>query len=237
MIVFEDESKDIENRSVNVLIILLLLLFISAGCHHQSSPVTNTNAAAETTMQRLLNGNERFAVLKPTHPDEDLKRLQDAAREQHPFAVVVCCSDSRVSPELIFDQGIGDLFVIRTAGNIIGGVELGSIEYAVEHLGVKLIVVMGHQNCGAVKAFIEGADAPGHIKDIIDSLKQETEIKAIPLTDINRLDDCIQANVLHAVKQLQTQSAIIREKIEKKEMQVTAAKYDLNNFKITIINQ
>jgi len=116
-------------------------------------------------------------------------------------------------------------------------VEIGSIEYAVEHLGVKLIVVMGHENCGAVKAFIEGGEAPSHIKDIIDSLKKEAEIKAIPITDSNRLDDCVKANVLHGIKQLQTQSTIIQDKLGKGELQIVGARYDLDDFKITIIKQ
>lgn len=219
------------------VVISFSLLVVWMGCHQNPSKKVLTNAPTETTLQRLLKGNERFSFLKPIHPDEDMKRLQDAAKEQHPFAVVVCCSDSRVSPELVFDQGVGDLFVIRTAGNIIGGVEIGSIEYAVEHLGVKLIVVMGHENCGAVKAFIEGGEAPSHIKDIIDSLKQEAEIKAIPITDSNRLDDCVKANVLHGIKQLQTQSTIIQEKIENKELQVVGARYDLDDLKVTIIKQ
>ena len=222
-------------KLINV-IQLFLMVFISAGCHQKSSHLASMTAA-ETTMQRLLKRNERFSALKSIHPDETRKRLQDVAKEQHPFAVVVCCSDSRVAPVLIFDEGIGDLFVIRTAGNIISGIEIGSIEYAVEHLGVKLIVVMGHENCGAIKAFTEGGNAPGHIKDIVDSLGKETEIKAIPITDKNRVDDCVKANVLHGINQLQAQSIIIKEKVERKELEIKGVRYDLDDLKISIIKQ
>lgn len=127
--------------------VFLLLLFAS-GC----TQISNINLIAaskeENPYVRLLNGNERFSHLKSTHPHEDLRRLKELSEEQHPFALVVCCSDSRVSPKLIFDQGMGDLFVIRTAGNIIGSLEMGSIEYAVEHLSVKLVLLMGHEKCG-----------------------------------------------------------------------------------------
>lgn len=219
-----------------MVLILFSLMVVWTGCHQNKKTPLITDAAHQTPLQRLLDGNDRFSHLHPIHPDEDLQHLQDAAREQHPFAVVVCCSDSRISPELIFDQGVGDLFVIRTAGNIIGGLEMGSIEYAVEHLGTKLIVIMGHENCGAVKAFIEEGEAPGHIKDIVDSLKQEAEIRAIPVTDRNRLADCINANVLHGIRQLHTQSTIIKENLNK-ELRIAGANYDLDDFKVAIIKQ
>lgn len=222
--------------TLQLLPVLLLLLF-AMDC----TQISNNNLIAaskeENPLQRLLNGNERFSHLKSTHPHEDLRRLKELSEEQHPFAVVVCCSDSRVSPEIIFDQGMGDLFVIRTAGNIIGSIEMGSIEYAVEHLGVKLVLLMGHEKCGAVKAFVAGGEAPGHIKDIVDSLKNEAEIIAIPASDKNRLDDCVTANVLHGIKQLHTQSNILAEKIEKKELAIIGVRYDLDDFKIVAVKQ
>jgi len=216
---------------------LVVTMVVWMGCCQQQRTPDTADMALQTSFGKLINGNNRFSHLRPVHPNEDLQHLRDAAKEQHPFAVVVCCADSRVSPELIFDQGMGDLFVIRTAGHILGGLEIGSIEYAVEHLAVKLIVVMGHENCGAVKAFIEKSETPGHIKDIVDSLKQEKEISAIPENAINRLDDCVKANVVHGINQLKTQSAIIREKLEKGELQVVGVRYDLDDFKISTIDQ
>lgn len=216
---------------------LSVILFGLVACHPDSKKASIIKAGNESPYEKLVGGNEHFYHLKPVHPDEDLQHLKEASKSQHPFAVVVCCSDSRVSPELIFDQGIGDLFVIRTAGNMIGSLELGSIEYAVEHLGVKLIVVMGHENCGAIKAFIEGEEAPGHIKDIIDSLKGESEIKAIPTSDKNRFDECVIANVQHGIKQLKTQSNIIHEKLEKGELKLLGARYDLDDFTVSFTGQ
>ncbi|MCX7971435.1 MAG: carbonic anhydrase, partial [Negativicutes bacterium] len=107
--------------------------------------------AADDARQRLAEGNARYVAGKSTVVDYGSERLA-TAKGQHPFAVVVSCSDSRVPPEIVFDCGIGDLFVIRTAGEVVEDVEMGSIEYAVNHLGVKLVVVLGHTECGAVKA-------------------------------------------------------------------------------------
>ncbi len=215
---------------------LCSLSLLLASCY-QMSPQLKFSATEEgSAITRLTEGNKRFSSLKPTHPDADLKHLMNASEAQHPFAAIVCCSDSRVPPELIFDQGIGDLFVIRTAGNVIGGVEMGSIEYAVEHLGVKLVVVMGHESCGAIKAFIEGGHNRGHIKDIVDSIGHEAEIIAIPACDVNRVDDCVKANVVHGVRQLCKGSEILSELIEKNELKVVGARYDLHNYKVEIIN-
>lgn len=216
---------------------LLFIFIVFFSCQQNTSDKQIASVTPETTLQKLINGNKRFSLLKPTHPHETIEQLQDAAKGQHPFAVILCCSDSRVSPELVFDEGIGDLFVIRTAGNIIGGLEIGSIEYAVEHLGVKLIVVMGHENCGAIKAFTEGGEITGHIKEIVDSIKMEAEIKAIPINDANRLDDCVKANVHHGIKQLIMQSGLIREKVKSKQLDLVGLRYDLDDFTVTILNQ
>ncbi|MEI6949268.1 carbonic anhydrase [Paraflavisolibacter sp. H34] len=189
----------------------------------------------QTALEKLMAGNDRFTRMQVIHPDESLPRLKAVAQEQHPFAVVVCCSDSRVPPELVFDQGLGNLFVVRTAGNIIGGVETGSIEYAVEHLGARLVVVMGHENCGAVKAFVAGGTAPGHIRDIVDSLKKEQEIRQVGIRDEHRLESCVQANIVHGVHTLLAQSDIIREKVEQGGLQLVPARYDLDNGQVTLL--
>ncbi len=221
-----------------VLVLLLLpFVFISVIYWMNNYQPLTLNRNSETVLQKLVNGNKRFASLKPTHPHETIQQLHTVAKGQHPFAVIICCSDSRVSPELIFDEGIGDLFVIRTAGNMIGGLEIGSVEYAVEHLGVQQIIVMGHEKCGAIMAFIEGGEIPGHIKDIVDSIKLEAEIKAIPINDTNRLDDCVKANVLHGMNQLILQSAIIKEKVNSKQVSIVGMRYDLDDYKVEILHK
>lgn len=215
--------------------LLLFTFFISlTGCRSKARP-----SAPETTepIVQLMQGNARFAGMHPIHPHESRKRMKEIAGGQHPIAAIVSCSDSRVPPELIFDQGLGDLFVIRTAGNLMGGLEIGSLEYAVEHLGVRQILVMGHKECGALKAFTEKMEAPGHIRDIVDSLNKEEEIRQIPSGDKHLLDACIRANILHGIHQLQEQSVIIAEKIRAKELKVYGALYDLEKGVVYLVQE
>lgn len=217
-----------------LLPVIVSLAVCTTACQHKM----NQPAAAENnTLEKLLQGNNRFAAAHPLHPDESRERMGEIAKGQHPFAVVISCSDSRVPPELIFDQGLGDLFVIRTAGNLVGGLEIGSVEYAVEHFQVPLILVLGHEQCGAIKAFVEGGEAPGHIKDIVDSIKAEVEISAIAKDDKDRLEHCIEANLRHVTLQLQEQSSIIREKIEKGELRIVTGRYDLEKGDVTLLKQ
>ena len=125
----------------------------------------------ENALQSLQAGNERFVTGNLSKKDTYADDRKTLCAGQHPFAVVLCCSDSRVAPEIIFDQKLGDLFVIRNAGNIVDEEVLGSIEYAVEHLETPLVVVMGHTSCGAVTATCQGGDLPGHILDLAKRIK------------------------------------------------------------------
>ncbi len=125
----------------------------------------------ENALQALKEGNERFVTGNLSNKDTYAEDRKALCAGQHPFAVVLCCSDSRVAPEIIFDQKLGDLFVIRNAGNIVDEEVLGSIEYAVEHLETPLVVVMGHAACGAVTATCQGGDLPGHILDLAKRIK------------------------------------------------------------------
>ena len=126
-------------------------------------------------ISRLKEGNERYTRGNPQHPHESSEERTQLAKSQHPFAVVLGCADSRVPPEIVFDQGLGDLFVLRVAGNVIDDHSLGSIEYAVDHLAVRLIVVLGHQRCGAVKAAKETiaakGEAPAHIQSRVTAIQ------------------------------------------------------------------
>ena len=126
---------------------------------------------SKQTLDLLKSGNARFVSGDLTPKDDYATLREKLSTGQHPFAVVLCCSDSRVAPEIIFDQKLGDLFVIRNAGNIVDEEVLGSIEYAVEHLGTPLVVVMGHAACGAVTATCQGGDLPGHILDLAKRIK------------------------------------------------------------------
>ena len=129
------------------------------------------NVDSQQALDLLKAGNARFVSGTLTMKDDYAALREKLSTGQHPFAVVLCCSDSRVAPEIIFDQKLGDLFVIRNAGNIVDEEVLGSIEYAVEHLETPLVVVMGHASCGAVTATCQGDDLPGHILDLVKRIR------------------------------------------------------------------
>jgi carbonic anhydrase len=210
---------------------LLYLLFISVifACNQTEKPNL-------TSLQKLEEGNIRFAAGKPVHPDETLERLRELKKGQHPFAIVVSCSDSRVPAELVFDQGLGDIFSIRTAGNVMGDYELGSIEYAVEHLDCKLVIVMGHKDCGAIKAFIKSDghyEHLDHIKKIIEYIENEQEEKNLASHHELNLDKAINANIEHGVTSLKTAEPILKEFYDSKKIQIIGALYDIETGKVT----
>src|SRR6187401_1001831 len=158
-------------------LILFISMFFSCNQKHEKDQVDSL-----APIDKLKTGNERFVSGHPVHPDETLDRIRELKKGQSPFVVVVSCSDSRLPPELIFDQGLGDVFSIRTAGNVIGDYELGSIEYAVEHLHCKLIVVLGHENCGAIQAYATSGNEKhnDHIQTLVEYIAAEEEEKNIP---------------------------------------------------------
>ena len=221
-------------RSTTLIILSGICLFGSTAPRQPKSYKRHTKNESLTD---LIEGNQRFFSNQATHPHSSRERMKSLESGQHPPIAVICCSDSRVPPEIVFDQGLGDMFVVRTAGNLLGGLEIGSIEYAVEHLGVKEILVMGHRECGAVKAFIAGGNAPGHIRDIVDSIRSEQEISQIPANDKNLLNDCIQANILHGIHQLKMQSDIIAEKIREGKLQIHGACYDIAAGRVDLVKE
>ncbi|MBP7471228.1 MAG: hypothetical protein KA782_09135 [Flavobacterium sp.] len=213
----------------NRIIVLALLLATIVSCKKETTPevVTDKN---ETPIEKLISGNKRFIDEKTIHPHQNKKTVLANQDAQHPFAVVLTCSDSRVSPEILFDQGIGDLFVIRNAGNLISDIDMGSIEYAVEHLDAKLIVVLGHTECGAIKAYVgdknnEYKKHLSHIDDIVETIANESEEKQI--SKENHLDACIVANIKHSLKMIQD-NPIVKEKHTK----VVPMQYDIHTGKI-----
>jgi len=185
-------------------------------------------------LDKLKAGNEKFASGHPVHPHETLNRISELKKGQNPFVVVVSCSDSRIPPELVFDQGLGDIFSIRTAGNIIGDYELGSIEYAVEHLNCKLIVVLGHENCGAIEAYAASANEKhyDHIQNLVNYIASEEEEKIIPDTLKSNIDLLVKANISHGVNLLKSSTPILKTFVDKNEIKIIGAYYDLDNGKV-----
>jgi carbonic anhydrase len=150
---------------------LVLMAAIALYGRAMASDPTTPSVGPDEALSRLKTGNERFAQSKVITGKPVAARRAETAQDQHPFAIIVGCADSRAAPEIIFDQNIGDLFVIRTAGNLVDDYALGSIEYAVDHLGTRLIVVLGHERCGAVTAALAGGSAPGHINSLVRDIQ------------------------------------------------------------------
>lgn len=190
----------------------------------------------EEAIKRLMEGNKRYVTEKSAGPHRSSKRRAEIANGQHPFAVVVGCSDSRVPPELLFDQGFGDLFVVRTAGNVVDSVALGSIEYAVEHLGVQLIVVLGHERCGAVDATLKGGEAPANIKTLVEAIKpavEKAKEKGHGGHGCDLLCSSVKANVKLVAEKMRT-SPILKEFMENGMLRVVGGYYDLDNGAVAL---
>jgi carbonic anhydrase len=182
---------------------------------------------AARALKRLIDGNERYVTERYAVIDVGLERREELAEGQHPFAVIVGCTDSRVPPEIVFDQGLGNLFVVRTAGEVVDDVVLGSVEYAIEHLGVRLIVVLGHEACGAVKAAVEGGYQPGHISVIIEAIEPAVEVAKTQKGDL--LYNAIKANIDLNIYKLQSSSRILREAMRNKGLTIIGAMYDIHD--------
>ena len=194
--------------------IFFLLLLCIASLEAAQTP--------EEGLKRLQEGNKRFVDEALLHPDRTEERRLSLVEAQSPYAVIVTCSDSRVVPEVIFDEGLGDLFVIRVAGNVVGPTERESVEYAVDHLGPVIVVVMGHEKCGAVEAVIEGQtrDIPEIAAFIKPSVK---EAKSMKSADLLRLSTELNALKMRA---LLLKSSIVDKKVRAKSIAVHAAFYN-----------
>lgn len=176
-----------------------------------------TSPSPEESLQKLKEGNLRFVNNKMNLCDSADERREALKEHQTPFAAILGCSDSRVSPEIIFDQNIGDLFIVRVAGNVFGPVPLDSIEYGTAHLGAQLVVVLGHEGCGAIGAVLSGnsADIPTLESKITPAIKG---------LDKNDLEGAIKANVRYVINEL-NQSPVIQKLVKEKKLEVVGAYY------------
>ena len=221
---------------------LFVLAFVAAFL---SVPCYAETALSERPLEKLKEGNERFYTGRMIHQNQDMKTVDKLTEGQAPFAVVISCSDSRVTPEIIFDQGLGDIFCVRTAGNVMGDFEEGSIEYAVEHLNTGLVVVLGHSSCGAVKAFVDYTQECdhhhhdghlGHVKSILDKLgSQEEGVEALQ-SGGDIYDKMTRANIAHGVKQLRQSDPILSELYKKGEVKIIGAIYHIDSGKVEFLD-
>ncbi len=187
------------------------------------------NTSPVTAWKALKEGNERFVAGRPEHPSQSIEHRASLAAEQRPTAVVFGCADSRVAAEIIFDQGLGDMFVVRTAGHVIDSSVLGSIEYAVTVLNVPLIVVLGHDNCGAVKATLsaldEGVVPGGYVRDVVERVTPSILLGR--RDGLTRVDEFEARHVNETVHQLRNRSIVVAERIETGTLAVAGVTYHL----------
>ncbi|MGE5300713.1 MAG: carbonic anhydrase [Acidobacteriota bacterium] len=214
---------------VSKVFIILLLTVAVAGVVYAG--------AGEDSLNKLLDGNKRFVSGELAKKDLGDARRQELTKGQSPFATVLSCADSRVSPELIFDEGLGDIFIIRDAGNVVGPLTLGSIEYGVEHLHTPLLVILGHEQCGAVTAAL---DAKGELEGNIGTILK----KIMPAVKTARkagkgregtLDLAIQENVRNTYKNVM-KSKIVSELVHEGKLQVVGAEYYLGTGKVEMVD-
>jgi carbonic anhydrase len=197
------------------------------------APPPDAFLTPDEALRKLMAGNARYVQNAASRPEQTPERRSQLTVGQHPFAVILGCSDSRVPPELVFDQGLGDLFVVRVAGNVLDDQGLGSMEYAVEHLHAPLIVVLGHSSCGAVKAAVSGEPAPGHIGAIVHALKPA--VASTRGRPCDPVANAVNANIQRVVGQLKAAKPILAERIRAGTLKVVGGRYDLSTGTVELL--
>ena len=184
---------------------------------------------SKVSLQRLVDGNHRFVNQKAKHPQQTKERIQETAAKQEPFAVVVGCSDSRVSPEIIFDQGIGDIFVVRMAGNIVDPLGLDSVEYAVNQLKAPLVIVLGHKNCGLMNAVLLGKSGENDVENLAafvqPLVKQAKALPGDPLENLTKL------NIDNSVEYLKSAHRL-QDAVKENKIMILGAYYDTDTGQV-----
>jgi carbonic anhydrase len=211
---------------------------IAANCLWQTQPAQAAVSASapltpDQALKKLMLGNQRFVQHLLRHPHQSKARLDETAQAQHPFVTVLSCADSRVAGELLFDQGLGDIFDVRVAGNIATPEVLGSIEYAVQMLGTPLLMVLGHERCGAVTAAVQQEALPGSIGSFVDAILPA--IAKSKSLDGNAVESAVVANVHYQIEQLSERSQILRDRQAANTLKIIGGRYDLDTGKVTLL--
>lgn len=193
-------------------------------------PVEPPVVSAEKALEELRKGNTNHVKGHYKHEHMNHNRLMEVAKGQKPHAIILSCADSRVPPEVVFDKGLGDLFVIRVAGNIAESAELASIEYAAEHLNVPLVVVMGHKRCGAIQAAAGTGDPGGHITDLVKQIQPSVNRARGMAGDL--VDNAVHTNIEDVVKNLRRSQPILNQMVESGQLRIVGAYYDLDTGKV-----
>ena len=194
--------------------------------------IAQNDLTPDVALKQLMDGNKRFVDRKRQSPNQDFVRITEVAKSQKPFAAILGCADSRFPPEIIFDRGFGDLFVCRVAGNVATPEEIGSLEYSTLVLGAKVLVVIGHERCGAVDATIKGTQVPGQIGSLINAIKPAVESSKDQTGD--RLENAIKANAMLQANRLKA-SPVISKLIAENKLKVVGGYYDLDTGAVNIL--
>ena len=232
--VHQTAAIDMSNRSYNLEDLVqspskLTQIALAANPIGSQPPPPASPAAA---LERLLAGNQRFVDEACQNPQRSRSRIQEIASDQYPFASILGCADSRVPAEIVFDQGLGDLFVIRVAGNIASQTAIGSLEFATLVLGTQLIVVVGHSGCGAVAAAIKGEPLPGRISSIVEEIKPAIARAKDKIGDLT--ENTVIANIQRQAKKLM-ESSILADSIQAGKLKIVGGQYDLQTGKFTLV--
>jgi carbonic anhydrase len=218
-------------RIVNSIIIALVLFILFVPATMSSRQNAEEKITADSVLAELKAGNGHHVAHRYQHPHETVDRQRELVTGQHPHAEILSCSDSRVPPEIVFDQGLGDLFIIRVAGNVATDAEIGSLEYGAEHLHIPLLVVMGHESCGAVTAAVEGNPPEGHITTLVSLIKPAVE-KTHGMSG-DPVENAVRANVEMVVKQLRASTPILSELVAHGKLKIVGAVYSIKTGSVT----
>lgn len=193
---------------------------------------------AGLVLKKLMQGNERYANGNTIAPDRHADARDTTAASQRPIAIILSCADSRVAPEILFDQGIGDLFVVRVAGNTLTPDGQASMEYAVAVLGTPLLFVLGHEGCGAVdaalKAYEQGATFPGEIDDLVDLIEPAIAIASAEQSPVP-LSEAVEENVDYVVEKTEIAGTVLSRAVAEGKLKIVGGVYDLDSGKVTIV--
>jgi len=215
-------------RLFSAVIAILLLLSLANLSTGQNA---GEKITADSVLAELKTGNKHHMAHRYQHPHETLDRQRQLVSGQHPHAEILSCSDSRVPPEIVFDQGLGDLFIIRVAGNVASDTEIGSLEYGAEHLHIPLLVVLGHESCGAVTAAVQGGPPEGHIAALVDLIKPAVEkTRGMPGDPVA---NTVRMNVEMVVKQLRSSTPILSELVAHGKLRIVGAVYSIETGSVT----
>jgi carbonic anhydrase len=214
------------------------LMILGAIGQPSAARAATTQLTADQALESLLAGNQRYLDKRLTHRHQDADRMDQLAQGQAPIAIILGCSDSRVSPEVIFDHGLGDLFVIRVAGNVVDDVVLGSIEYGADALGVPLVIVLGHERCGAVSAAVDHAATLGHVSTLVRAIQPAMDrVGDVPIGQGRpaMINAVVLANVQQSVDQIKTSQPVMANLVRQGQVKVVGARYDLDDGRVEIV--